>query len=77
MRSRFTMILLSLAAAASLAVPGIALARQGNDDPVKHVRSEHRHRHLENHRRDNHHRRGNDDGVRRVHGGGDDGPNHH
>jgi hypothetical protein len=72
MRSRITMTLLSLAAAASLVVPGIALARQGNDDPVKHVRREHRHRHLENH-----HRRGNDDGVRHVRGGGDDGPNHH
>lgn len=71
MRSRITMTLLSLAAAASLAVPGIALARQGNDDPVKHPRREHRHRHLENH-----HRRGNDDGARHVRGGGDDGPNH-
>lgn len=76
MRSRFTMTLLSLGAAASLAVPGIALARQGNDDPVKHVRSEHRHRHLDNHHRDNHHRRGNDDGGRHVRGGGDDSPNH-
>jgi hypothetical protein len=74
MRSRFTMTLLSLGAAASLAVPGIALARQGNDDPVKHVRSEHRHRHLDN--RDNHHRRGNDDGARHVRGGGDDGVRH-
>ncbi len=73
MRSRFTMILLSLASAASLAVPGIALARQGNDDPVQHVRREHRHRHLEKH----HHHRGNDDGARHVRGGGDDGPKHH
>jgi hypothetical protein len=70
MHIRFTKILLALTAAASLALPGIALARQGNDDPVKHVRREHRHL-------QNHHRRGHDDGVRHVRGGGGDGPNHH
>ena len=70
MHTRFTKTLLALVAATSLALPGIALARQGNDDPVNHVRREHRH--LENH-----HRRGHDDGVRHVRGGRDDGPNHH
>jgi hypothetical protein len=72
MHSLFTKTLLALSAAVSLALPGIALARQGSDDPVKHARREHRHSHLENH-----HRRGHDDAARHRHGGGDDGPNHH
>jgi hypothetical protein len=72
MHSRFTKTLLALTAAVSLALPGIALARQGNDDPVQHVRREHHRSHLENH-----HRRGHHDVARHLRGGGDDGPNHH
>lgn len=72
MHTRLAKPLLSLVTVAALAMPGVALARQGSDDPVNHVRQEHRHhRHL-----GEHHRRGADDGARHVRGGRDDGPNH-
>jgi hypothetical protein len=70
MHTRFAKPLLSLAAVAVLALPGVALARQGSDDPVKHVRREHHQRHL------GEDRRGADDGATHVRGGRDDGPNH-
>ncbi|MEA2371427.1 MAG: hypothetical protein QOH12_1821 [Solirubrobacteraceae bacterium] len=38
MRSRSTKTLLALTATAMLAVPALAQARQGADDPVGHVR---------------------------------------
>lgn len=71
MHTRIAKPLLSLAAVAALAMPGVALARQGSDDPVNHVRQEHRAGQL-----GEHHRRGADDAARHVRGGRDDGPNH-
>ena len=71
MHTRLAKPILSIAAVAVLAMPGVALARQGSDDPVKHVRREHHQRHL-----GEDHRRGVDDGVAHVRGGRDDGPNH-
>jgi hypothetical protein len=67
MQAHYTKALLSLAVVASLAVPGVAQARHGSDDPPNHVRHEHH--------RFGHDRRGSDDGVRH-HRGSDDGPNH-
>jgi hypothetical protein len=71
MHTRLAKPLLSLAAIAALATPGVALARQGSDDPVNHVRREHHQRHL-----GEDHRRGADDGAAHARGGRDDGPNH-
>jgi hypothetical protein len=82
MQTRYAKPLLSLAAVAALAVPAVAQARFGSDDPPNHVRREH-HR-LQHHRQrvddgrrsDNlveHARRGSDDGAGR---GSDDGVNH-
>jgi hypothetical protein len=80
--------LLSLTAIAALAMPGVAQARHGADDPAGHVRhaahqtakSAHpsRHRHRHHHRRadDNTRARGTDDNGGRRGGGADDGPNH-
>lgn len=69
MRSRMTRGLVALAAASALAVPAVAQATHGSDDPAGHVRHEHHrggtlqhrdrpdrdrgHRHG-NHRHDNH-----------------------
>ena len=52
MYSRFTKALLSLAAVAALAAPGIAQASRGSDDPANHVQREHQ-RFDRHHRRDN------------------------
>ena len=68
MRSRMTRGLVALAAASALAVPAVAQAGHGSDDPAGHVRHEHHrggalqhrdrpdrdrgHRH-DNHRHDN------------------------
>jgi Ni/Co efflux regulator RcnB len=73
--------LLSLTAIAVLAMPGIAQARHGADDPVGHVRhashaTHHARHHHARHHHARHHARGADDGVRHVRGGADDGPNH-
>ncbi|MDQ6607480.1 MAG: hypothetical protein M3Z06_13150 [Actinomycetota bacterium] len=80
MQSRYVKALISIAAVGAIAVPGIAQARHGSDDPVTHVRQEH-------HRADHRLRRGSDDLVRHARQGGDDlarhdrhgdddGPNH-
>jgi Ni/Co efflux regulator RcnB len=67
MRSRSTKFLLPLAAVAAMAVPAVAQARHGSDDPPNHVRREH-------------HRADRDDAARdrdrNDRRGGDDGPNH-
>lgn len=79
MQSRYTKALLSLAAAAALAVPASALARQGADDGARHVRQEHRdvahHVRQEDRRVANHLRRVSDDRGKDGRGA-DDGPNH-
>ncbi len=41
MRSRLTKALVALAAVPALAVPAVAQASHGSDDPVGHVRHEH------------------------------------
>jgi Ni/Co efflux regulator RcnB len=78
MHTRFTKALLSLAAVAAVAAPGIAQAHNGSDDPANHIRHEH---HVGNDRRDRdnvarHDGRGIDDGVHHDRHGSDDGPNH-
>jgi hypothetical protein len=67
MPGRYTKYLVSLAAVAALAVPAVAQARHGSDDPINHVRREH---HLVAG-----HRHASDDNHRERHGS-DDGPNH-
>jgi Ni/Co efflux regulator RcnB len=86
MTSRYTKALLAIAAAGAVAVPAVAQADHGRDDPAGHVR--HEHHHFAHHRHHGHHRRA-DDTVRHVrhradrdrhddHGGhgSDDGPDH-
>ena len=51
MRSRSTKFLLPLAAVAAMAVPAVAQARHGSDDPPNHIRREHN-RFAEHHRAD-------------------------
>jgi hypothetical protein len=70
MPSRYTKVLIALAATGAIAVPAVAQARQGSDDPVGHQRHEH-HQVL---RGD--HRRGSDDGINHDRRGADDGANH-
>jgi Spy/CpxP family protein refolding chaperone len=41
MRSRLTKALVALATVSALAVPAVAQASHGSDDPVGHVRHEH------------------------------------
>jgi hypothetical protein len=85
MNSRYTKPLVSVAAAAALALPAIAQASHGSDDPVNHVRGEHHrlvsddgahHVRREHHRLRHHVRHGADDGVHHRRRGSDDGPNH-
>ena len=67
MRYRTTKALLALSAIAALAMPGVAQARHGADDPVGHVRhASHTTRHKHHHHTTRHHARH----------GADDGPNH-
>jgi hypothetical protein len=69
--------LISLTTIAVLAVPGVAQARHGADDPAGHVRhASHATRHHARHHHGRHHHRGADDAVRHARGGADDGPNH-
>jgi hypothetical protein len=63
MRSRITKALLSLSLIGVFAVPGVAQARHGADDPAGHVRHASHARHHHHHA---HHARH----------GADDGPNH-
>jgi hypothetical protein len=70
MRNRTVKALLSLTAIAAFAMPGVAQARHGADDPVGHVRhASHHAKHHKHHKHHAHHST-----VR--HGGADDGPNH-
>jgi len=70
--------LLSITAIAALAMPGVAQARHGADDPAGHVRhaTHHTRHHHHRHHHARHHARGADDAVRHARGGADDGPNH-
>jgi Ni/Co efflux regulator RcnB len=80
MQSRFTKALTALAAVGAIAVPAVAQARGGSDDPANHeqrphqVRHHARHDRVENHRR--HHRHDRAENDRRDARGSDDGPNH-
>jgi hypothetical protein len=69
MRNRTIKALLSLTAIAAFAMPGVAQARHGADDPAGHVRhAKHAKKHHKHHA---HH------AAERTHrGGADDGPNH-
>jgi Spy/CpxP family protein refolding chaperone len=89
MSNRLTRTLVTLSAAAAVAVPAVAQARGGSDDPANHVRHEHHQvvrddrgaddaiRHTR--RSDDavrHARRGADDAKRHGRRGADDGPQH-
>jgi hypothetical protein len=79
-------IVLSATAIAALAVPGVAQARHGADDPAGHVRhsgaddvrgAHHARSSTKSRSRVRHGRgRGSDDGPGHVRHGNDDGPNH-
>jgi nicotinamide mononucleotide (NMN) deamidase PncC len=74
MRSRTIKALLSLSAVAALAVPGVAQARHGADDPAGHVRhASHARHHAKHHVKKHHASKAHH--VRHGHGA-DDGPNH-
>jgi hypothetical protein len=80
MRSRHTQALAALIAAGAIAVPAVAQARGGSDDPANHEQREHQ---VEHHRGrdrvDTDHRGRHDrgDNDRRDRRGSDDGPNRH
>ena len=65
MRNRTTKALLSLSLVAVFALPGVAQARHGADDPAGHVRhaSHARHHHHAHHHARHHARHGADDGA--------------
>jgi hypothetical protein len=75
MRYRTTKALLAITTITAFALPGVAQARHGADDPVGHVRhssdARHHSHHARHHARHSHH-------VARHHArhGADDGPNH-
>jgi hypothetical protein len=69
-----------MATVASLALPGVALASHGSDDPPGHVSREHHRFDRERHRSHDtirHHHRDSDDTLGRSPATSDDGPNHH
>ena len=89
MSPRYTRALAALVAAGAVAVPAVAQARGGSDDPPNHEQRAHQVEHhqgrdrVENDRRGRHDRidndrRGRHDRLdnRRDGRGGDDGPNH-
>lgn len=75
MRNRTAKTLVALTAIATMAMPGVAQARHGADDPAGHVRHASHARHHSHHAR-HHARHGADDGARHARHGADDGPNH-
>jgi hypothetical protein len=73
MRNRTAKTLLSLTTIIAFALPGVAQARHGADDPAGHVRhSSHARHHGTHHKRHAHHHAT----ATARHGGADDGPNH-
>ena len=72
MHPRFTRTLTALALTGAIAVPAVAQARGGSDDPANHEQRQHQ---IQN--RAHHDRRDNDRRDRRHdRHGSDDGPNH-
>ena len=63
MRNRTTKALLSLSLVAVFALPGVAQAKHGADDPVGHVRHASHARHHAHHHAHHHARHGADDGA--------------
>jgi Ni/Co efflux regulator RcnB len=79
MRHRITKAVLALTAITAFALPGVAQARHGADDPAGHVRHARHHHHTRHHHHStvrHHGRHGADDGVAHARHGADDGPNH-
>lgn len=80
MHSRYTKALTALTVAGAIAVPAVAQARGGSDDPPNHEQRQHQVRHHVRHDRvDDNRRAGRHDRVdndRRDGRGSDDGPNH-
>ena len=68
MHSRYTKVLTALAVTGAVAVPAVAQAHGGSDDPPHHEQRQHQVR--------NHVRHDRDDNDRRDGRGSDDGPNH-
>ena len=63
MRNRTTKALLSLSLVAVFALPGVAQAKNGADDPAGHVRHASHARHHAHHHAHHHARHGADDGA--------------
>ena len=63
MRNRTTKALLSLSLVAVFALPGVAQAKHGADDPAGHVRHASHARHHTHHHARHHARHGADDGA--------------
>jgi hypothetical protein len=63
MRNRTTKALLSLSLVAVFALPGVAQAKHGADDPAGHVRHSSHARHHGHHHARHHARHGADDGA--------------
>lgn len=77
MHSRYAKALTTFAVAGALAVPAVAEARGGSDDPPNHEQRQHQVRHhVCHHRADNDRREDRADRGHRDGRGGDDGPNH-
>jgi Spy/CpxP family protein refolding chaperone len=80
MYSRYTKALTALALAGAVAVPAVAQARGGSDDPPNHQRHEHQVRHHARHDRVDidrlERRHAQVDNARRGGRSSDDGPNH-
>jgi Ni/Co efflux regulator RcnB len=80
MYPRLTKALTAFALTSAIAVPAVAQARGGSDDPANHEQRQHqvqnrdRHDRRDDHRR--HHRHDRRDNDRRDGRGSDDGPNH-
>jgi hypothetical protein len=77
MQSRYTRALTTFAVAGALAIPAVAQARGGSDDPPNHEQRTHQVRHhVRHHRADNLRPERRDDRGDRDRRGSDDGPNH-
>jgi hypothetical protein len=61
--SKLTKILISLSVAGAVAVPGVAQAQRGTDDPAGHMRHEHQRQHHAQREDRGPASRGNDDGA--------------
>jgi hypothetical protein len=76
MHPHYMKALTVLAATGAIAVPAVAQARGGSDDPANHEQRQHQVRHHRRHDRLDRKRQVRRDNARRDARGSDDGPNH-